>query len=170
MKHTFHFGASPPIVAISGVKNSGKTTFLEGILPLLRGRGLRVSVIKHDGHSFQPDIEGTDSWRIRQAGADGVAVWCDTHFMVIQNGPISMDALCALFPDADLILCEGMKYSPCPKIELVRKGISCRAVCAPETLLAVATDLEQDFPAPRIGLSDYEAAVELILHHVGWSD
>ena len=57
----------PFVAAISGIKNSGKTTFLEHLVPVLRARGLRVAVIKHDGHDFTPDVPGTDSFRMRQA-------------------------------------------------------------------------------------------------------
>ena len=87
----------PAVLAVSGVHNSGKTTLLEKLLPVLRSRGLKVGVIKHDGHDFTPDVPGTDSFRMRQAGADGVA---------------------------DLVLLEGFKDSGWPKIEVVRSAIS----------------------------------------------
>ena len=64
----------PAVLAVSGVHNSGKTTLLEKLLPVLRSRGLKVGVIKHDGHDFTPDVPGTDSYRLREAGAEGVAV------------------------------------------------------------------------------------------------
>ena len=51
----------PAVLAVSGVHNSGKTTLLEKLLPVLRSRGLKVGVIKHDGHDFTPDVPGTDS-------------------------------------------------------------------------------------------------------------
>lgn len=59
----------PAVLAVSGVHNSGKTTLLEKLLPVLRSRGLKVGVIKHDGHDFTPDVPGTDSYRLREAGA-----------------------------------------------------------------------------------------------------
>ena len=65
----------PAVLAISGVHNSGKTTLLEKLLPVLRSRWLKVGVIKHDGHDFTPDVPGTDSYRLREAGAEGVAVY-----------------------------------------------------------------------------------------------
>ena len=64
----------PAVLAVSGVHNSGKTTLLEKLLPVLCSRGLKVGVIKHDGHDFTPDVPGTDSYRLREAGAEGVAV------------------------------------------------------------------------------------------------
>ena len=77
----------PFVAAISGIKNSGKTTFLEHLVPVLRARGLRVAVIKHDGHDFTPDVPGTDSFRMRQAGADGVAVYSGHQWMVVRPSP-----------------------------------------------------------------------------------
>ena len=68
----------PAVLAVSGVHNSGKTTLLEKLLPVLRSRGLKVGVIKHDGHDFTPDVPGTDSYRLREAGAEGVAVYSGT--------------------------------------------------------------------------------------------
>ena len=53
----------PAVLAVSGVHNSGKTTLLEKLLPVLRSCGLKVGVIKHDGHDFTPDVPGTDSYR-----------------------------------------------------------------------------------------------------------
>ena len=55
----------PAVLAVSGVHNSGKTTLLEKLLPVLRSRGLKVGVIKHDGHDFTPDVPGTDSYRLQ---------------------------------------------------------------------------------------------------------
>ena len=76
----------PAVLAVSGVHNSGKTTLLEKLLPVLRSRGLKVGVIKHDGHDFTPDVPGTDSYRLREAGAEGVAVYSGTrHYLFSGN-------------------------------------------------------------------------------------
>ena len=152
----------PPVIAISGVKNSGKTTLLEKILPILNAKGLNVAVIKHDGHTFDADVEGTDSYRMRKAGAYGTAVFCDTHFMVIKSEPTTSEALLSCFSDADLILCEGLKNSRYPKIEVVRKGNSNAPVCDPQTLLAVATDQPLDLSVPTVDLNNPQKIAELI--------
>ena len=55
------------ILAVSGVKNSGKTTLIASLLPELKKRGLHVAVIKHDGHEFDADIPGTDTWKYAQS-------------------------------------------------------------------------------------------------------
>ena len=74
----------PAVLAVSGLHNSGKTTLLEKLLPALRSRGLKVGVIKHDGHDFTPDVPGTDSYRLREAGAEGVAVYSGQRYLLTE--------------------------------------------------------------------------------------
>lgn len=156
----------PPVVAISGVKNSGKTTLLEKLLPILCEKGLNVAVIKHDGHTFDADVEGTDSHRLRKAGAYGTAVFCDTHYMVIKSRATTGEFLQLCFPEADLILCEGFKNSSYAKIEVVRKGNSDTPVCDPKTLLAVATDLDLDTKIPTVYLNNVKEIADIILRYI----
>ena len=59
-----------PVIAFSAWSGTGKTTLIEKLIRELKGRGLRIAVIKHDGHSFDIDHEGKDSWRFTKAGAD----------------------------------------------------------------------------------------------------
>lgn len=158
----------PVIAAISGVKNSGKTTLLCGILPILRRHGLRVAVIKHDGHDFAPDVPGTDSDRIRAAGAYGVAVYSPRRYLITEACEgIAFETLSARFPDADLILAEGLKHSALPKIEVVRAARSSAPVGERGTLLAVCTDLPLDLcGVPTLALGDYEGAAAILLNYV----
>ena len=67
------------ILAVSGIKNSGKTTLITALLPALKKRNLNTAVIKHDGHEFEADIPGTDTWKAREAGA------CGTLFFLVRN-------------------------------------------------------------------------------------
>lgn len=154
------------ILAVSGIKNSGKTTFLTRILPLLAEKGVRTAVIKHDGHTFEPDVEGTDSFRLRKAGAEGIAVYCDTHYMIIEKRSQTWETLIKKFSDMNLILIEGGKYTSLPKIEIVRKNCSEYMICDKESILAVATDSLKNFGVRKIELNDYEAAVSLILDYM----
>lgn len=128
------------LVAVSGVKNSGKTTFLERLIPALGELGLRTAVIKHDGHAFLPDREGTDTCRLLAAGAMGTAVFDGEKYQAVKYVPVTERELLALFPEADLILLEGFKHSAYPKIEVLRSAVSRTPVCDPETLLALVTD------------------------------
>lgn len=130
------------ILAVSGVKNSGKTTLITKLLPELKKRGLQVAVIKHDGHDFEADVPGTDSWKYAQAGADGTCVFSAKKYMVVKYAPApSVEELVGAFPEADVIFLEGFKYSEYPKIEVIRKGNSSESVCDPKNLLGIVTDL-----------------------------
>ena len=155
--------AEPVVVAVSGVKNSGKTTLIEGLLPLLCAKGLKVAVIKHDGHDFSPDVPGTDTFRHLRAGACGTAVFSAHKWMACKQEPTDENALMALFPDADLILLEGFKHSPWPKLELVRAGNSQESVCDPATLLGLVTDLPLELPGvPVFASGDWEGIAALL--------
>ena len=156
------------IVAVSGVKDSGKTTLLTRILPLLRERGLRVAVVKHDGHDFEPDMEGTDSYRLREAGAEGVAVYSSRKWMLVREQAVSLKDLIGCFRDMDLVLLEGGKHSSLPKLELVRDGVSERSVCDPSTLLALCTNTSAYVEGvPCLGLEEYGKIVDLIVGFLG---
>ena len=133
------------IVAISGIKNSGKTTLICRLLEIFKEKGLRVAVLKHDGHDFEPDVPGTDTYRQLQAGAYGTVVFSKGKYMLVKQQPqITEKELLEFFPEADLILLEGFKYSNYPKIEIVRKGNSAESVCNPKRLMAIATNLDAE--------------------------
>jgi molybdopterin-guanine dinucleotide biosynthesis protein B len=157
-------GTSPPVVAVCGVKNSGKTTLLVRVLPILRERGLEAAVIKHDGHEFEPDAEGTDSYRLRAAGALGVAVYSRNMFMVVRReAHPSVEDLIPYFRDMDLILLEGGKDSSYPKVEVVRAAVSGWPASDPRTLLGLCSDVDLRIEGvPRLGLTDYEGVADLI--------
>ena len=132
------------IFAVSGVKNSGKTTLICKLLEIFKEKGLKVAVIKHDGHDFEPDVPGTDTYRQLQAGAYGTVVFSSGKYMLVKQQPqISETELIDFFPEADLILLEGFKYSTYPKVEIVRKGNSEESVCDPKYLAAIATNLDE---------------------------
>ena len=108
----------PSVIAVSGEKNSGKTTLIEGILPILAARGYSVAVIKHDGHSFEPDVPGTDTRRFYDAGAIGTAVFDGEKYMLVKRQAADERQLFETFEDADIILIEGLKNSGYPKLYL----------------------------------------------------
>lgn len=155
---------TPCVIAVSGVKNSGKTTFLEKVVADLTKKGYKVAVIKHDGHDFVPDVEGTDTDRLRKAGACGCGIFSDKKWMVVKEEPkISEKKLIHFFPDADVILLEGFKNSDYPKIEIVRKDISSNSVCRADTLLALVTDTEIRIPGvPVLDLDDIGGCTEIL--------
>ena len=157
---------NPPVVAVSGVKNSGKTQLIVDMMPYFTAAGVRVAVIKHDGHQFTPDIPGTDTGKHLQAGACGTAIFDGEKYKLVRRVPVDERDLLPLFPEADLILLEGFKHSCWPKLELVRAGNSTEPVCDPDTLLALVTDLPLAVPeVPKIAFGDAAAAAGVILDY-----
>ena len=110
------------IIAVSGEKHTGKTTLITRLLPHLTAGGLRVAVIKHDGHSFSADVPDTDSWKYLQSGAYGSAVFDGEKSMVTRLVPTDETALMAAFPEAELLLLEGFKESAYPKLFIHHDG------------------------------------------------
>lgn len=133
------------ILAVSGIKNSGKTTLITALLPALKKRNLSTAVIKHDGHEFEADIPGTDTWKTGEAGACGTLVFSGTKYMMVKYHPAeSTEELISLFPEADIILLEGFKHSEYPKIEVIRKANSLCSVCDPRFLQGIVTDISRE--------------------------
>lgn len=156
--------SGPAVFCVSGVKDSGKTTLIEKLIGECVREGLSVGAIKHDGHDFSCDIEGTDSHRMYQAGADRVAVFSARQAFVHERGDVGIDALLARMAGLDVVIVEGLKASAYPKVEVVRGAVSRTPVCAPETLICVASDVLRpgEVACPVCGLDDARG----ILQHV----
>ncbi|WP_342481958.1 molybdopterin-guanine dinucleotide biosynthesis protein B [Paenibacillus sp. FSL L8-0340] len=111
---------SPPAVCqIVGYKNSGKTTLICGLIPLLQRHGCTVAVIKHDAHDYEMDHPGTDTWQQRQAGASAIAITSGRKTSVIEERSSSLAELISAFSSYDYVLVEGFKHEAYPKIVLV---------------------------------------------------
>lgn len=111
---------SVPVLAISGYSGSGKTTVIEGLVPELRGRGYRVGVIKHHCHHLVFDVEGKDSHKFWQSGADAVAMLSRDRTVLMWRAETSpgLRDLASLMP-VDLVLAEGFKDSDLPRVVVV---------------------------------------------------
>ena len=141
--------AAPPLVSIVGKKKSGKTTLVERLVAELVRRGRRVGTIKH-GHDFDLDTEGTDSWRHRAAGSERTVLAGPDGCAVVGSWPESRPAgpreLAARhLNDLELVVVEGFKSEPIPRIEIFRRAAHPEPVFPPGTdgaalLLAVVTD------------------------------
>ena len=113
-----------PLVTVSApVSNTGKTTFIERLIPRLRARGIRVGVVKGDCHGYQVDVAGKDSWRFKEAGAAGVAVVSPNGYFIEQRTETRADlaAIAARLTDVDLVLIESRRHGTAPRIELFRE-------------------------------------------------
>lgn len=156
----------PAVVAVSGVKNSGKTSLITAMLPHLTQAGLKVVTVKHDGHRFLADPEGTDTGRHMSAGAWGTAIFDGEKYKIVREDCVDEKEMIARFPDADLVLLEGFKHSAWPKLELVRAGNSDTPVCDATTLLALVTDLDLSIEGVPSIPFDGEDASRVVLDYL----
>ncbi|HET6307070.1 MAG TPA: molybdopterin-guanine dinucleotide biosynthesis protein B [Rhodopila sp.] len=133
------------VMGLAGWSGAGKTTLVRKLIPLLCGRGLRVSTLKHAHHSFDVDQPGKDSWEHRQAGATEVLVSSGTRWALMhelrEEAEPGLPALLAHMSPVDLVLVEGFKRDRHPKIEIHRSA-NAKPLLHPgdPTIVAIASD------------------------------
>ena len=136
------------VLGIVGWSGSGKTTLLTAILPMLRSAALRVSTVKHTHHDFDMDRPGKDSFRHRQAGAHEVLIASGTRWALLHEveGPeVPLPELLAKMDPVDLVLVEGYKTHPFPKLEVHRPLLGKPPIWTEmPDVIAVATDSDLD--------------------------
>ena len=160
---------APPVIALVGKPDSGKTTLLEKLLPELNRRGYRIGTVKHHVHEFEMDREGKDTYRHKKAGAHAVALSSPTGLGVIRDvdHDHAIDELLdRYYYDVDLVIAEGYKATSLPKLELFRKD----AHSAPlgnrdETWVVMISDSEPDPDLPHLKLDDIPAIADFIVTH-----
>ena len=165
----------PAIIGVVGWKNSGKTTLTVELVSELTRRGFRVSTIKHAHVTFEVDHPGRDSFRHREAGAMEVAIasprrWALLHELRGAPEP-SLEEMVARMSPCDLIVVEGYKRGPHPKIEIRRHGARQRDPIASDdsAVIAVVSDTPEAEPdALPIFANDHVPAVaSFILERLG---
>ena len=155
-----------PIVSIVGRSNTGKTTLIEKLIPELRRRGCRVATIKHNIHGFDIDHEGKDSWRHKKAGARLTVVASPQRIAVIED--VNKDYKLAelrdrYIRDVDIILSEGFKVNPHPKIEVIRSEMKHDPLCtAEDNLMAIVSNEPVERGVPCFDIDDIEGVANLI--------
>ena len=154
----------------AGWSGSGKTTLIEKLIPILVKRGLRVSLIKHAHHSFDVDHPGKDSYRHRQAGAAEVLIsssrrWVSMHELRGGQEP-SFEELVGRVSPCDLLIVEGFKFAPIPKLEVWR-AVTGEALLHPKDphIVAVASDTKIETKLPQLDLNDHDGIAAFIVNH-----
>lgn len=160
------------VFGIAGWKNSGKTTLTERLVAEFAARGLRVATVKHAHHNFDIDREGTDSYRHRMAGAVQTAIvsarrWALMHELREEEEP-SLEAVLERLSPCDLVLVEGYKNEPHPKIECRRSNGRNHAPLAGTVpnVVATATDGPPDADIAHYDLDDVSGIADFILHRL----
>ena len=159
------------VFGFAGWSGSGKTTLIEKLIPRFTARGLRVSLIKHAHHTFDVDQPGKDSYRHRHAGASEVLVtssrrWVLMHELRGTQEPSFEEQVKHLSP-CDLVIVEGFKHAPIPKLEVWRAATG-EGMLHPNDphIVAVASDAKVETTLPLLDLNDVSGVARFILTHL----
>ena len=160
------------IFGFAGYSGSGKTTLIEQLIPLFTGRGITVSLVKHAHHTFEVDQPGKDSFRHRKAGCTEVLVtssrrWALMHELRGAAEPALADLTERMSP-CDLLLVEGFKREPIPKLEVYRAEVG-EPLIHPhdQNIVAIASDTRLDTKLPQFDLNAPADIAGFVLRHVG---
>lgn len=136
-----------PVLGFAAYSGTGKTTLLVKLLPLMKLQGLRVAMIKHTHHDFDIDQPGKDSFELRKAGADQVLLASDQRSALLTEYDKSSEPKLAELvgqldiKNLDLVLVEGFRHLPFPKIELHRPSTAKPLLYKEDaSIIAVASD------------------------------
>jgi molybdopterin-guanine dinucleotide biosynthesis protein B len=160
------------VIGFAGWSGAGKTTLIVRVIPELKRRGLSVSTIKHAHHNFDLDHPGKDSYEHRAAGAEEVLVASANRVALIRElrgaPEPSLAELLRLLKDVDLVLVEGFKRDPLPKIEISRAANG-KPPLYPDDRNIVALISDGAGPPfgamPHASIDDVAAAADLVLAH-----
>ncbi len=164
--------SSIPILGFSAYSGTGKTTLLRQVIPALKQRGLRVSVVKHAHHHFDLDFPGKDSYELRKSGASQTVICTMTRMAMItefdepSQEPDLQQIIASLDTSrADIVLVEGYKDIRFPKIELHRAALR-KPYLYPhdDTVIALACDAPPpgEISIPLLDINDIDAIASFI--------
>ena len=163
------------IFGFAGGSGSGKTTLIEQLIPRLKARGLVVSLIKEAHRKFDVDQPGNDSWRHRRAGCTEVLLTGGNRWALMHElrgaGELSLDGALARLSPCDLVLVEGFKASPIPKIEVWRAEVPRPSLHPGDPhILAFATDSPEALGptlnvVPIFDLGDHDTIATFVMRN-----
>lgn len=159
------------VFGITGLKNAGKTGLVERLVRNIIARGYSVSTIKHTHHNIDLDIEGTDSFRHRTAGASEVMLASNARYIIQREHKNSaapeLAELIARLASVDLVLVEGFKAEAHPKIECYRQETKNKHLfLSNNSIVAIATDTPMGSTLPEFDLDDTDAIADFILTYL----
>lgn len=155
-----------PVFSVVAYSGTGKTTFIEKLIPELKKKGLRVAVVKHDAHEFEIDKEGKDSDRITKAGADITGLVCASKSVLMENRPRDIRYIFKNIRDVDVILTEGYKTGKWPKIMLHREATGKPLPLDPAACMAVVSDVPVASAKRIYSFDDADQIAEMICKRI----
>jgi molybdopterin-guanine dinucleotide biosynthesis adapter protein len=159
------------IFGFAGWSGSGKTTLLEKLIPRFTGAGLRVSLIKHAHHTFDVDQPGKDSYRHRHAGGGEILITSSRRWVLMHElrgaHEASFEDQVKRMSACDLLLVEGFKFAPIPKLEVWRAETG-EGMLHPNDphIVAVASDVKIETRLPVLDLNDDAAIARFVLDYL----
>jgi len=162
---------TPPIISFVGHSGSGKTTFIEKLIPLLVQAGVKTAIIKHDVHGFEMDKPGKDTWRHKKAGAAATMISSPNRIGLVMDADHDHlpHELAPMFSFADLIITEGFKRGPYPKLEVFRPEATGdqSPLCQKDPqLMAIITDTAVAVKVPVFRLDDMQAVADFLIRYL----
>ena len=163
----------PPVLGFAAYSGSGKTTLLSALLPMLAQRGLRVGVIKHSHHDFEIDQPGKDSYRLRKAGATQMLIASPWRSALIEEHVARQEPELETLlkkldrSQLDLILVEGFRHIPFPKIEVHRADTG-KPFLHPDdpSIIAIVSDAPTKTSLPQLDLNRPHDVLDFILDFI----
>jgi molybdopterin-guanine dinucleotide biosynthesis protein B len=161
-----------PVLGFCGFSGAGKTTLLTKLIPALKARGIRASLIKHAHHTFDIDQAGKDSYKLREAGSVQTLIASSQRWALMTETPAmegdpDLKYLLTQIDShlADIVLVEGFKHEAIPKIEVYRVALN-KPLLATEdaNIIAVASDTALSIVQPQIDLNNIDTMVGFIQH------
>ncbi|MBH8599617.1 MULTISPECIES: molybdopterin-guanine dinucleotide biosynthesis protein B [unclassified Thermoactinomyces] len=159
----------PKVLQIVGYKNSGKTALVCRLISELSRFDLRVGTIKHDGaHDFTLDHPGTDTWKHSQAGAHTIAITSRQKTAWIRRQPTTLEMLIAAMSDMDIVLVEGFKREPYPKVVLLKNEAELELIHQVSNIVAILSRFSPpSLPYPVWTTQQVEGLLEFLLKTMG---
>jgi molybdopterin-guanine dinucleotide biosynthesis protein B len=159
------------IIGLAGWSGAGKTTLVAKLIPSITARGLTVSTLKHAHHAFDVDQPGKDSYMHRMAGATEVLVSSQNRFALmheLRGAPeLTLSELLGKLGPVDLVIIEGYKRDPHPKLEVFRASVG-KPLIHPDDphVVAIASDVAlPQMRVPRVSIDDTDAVIDILLEH-----
>ncbi len=155
------------LFGFAGWSGSGKTTLIERLIPHFVAGGFTVSVVKHAHHEFDIDRPGKDSYRHREAGCTEVLITSAVRWALLHElrGEVELTLEAALrrLSPCDIVLVEGFKTAPIPKLEVYRESVGKALLHKSDpNILAVATDSALTTALPQFALGDVRGIAAFI--------